>query len=159
MSRPSSACGTATWRSDNLILQNHWQVLFSAGNGRFIVNSLMIPVPAVVSTLVVSTMAAFRFRGNLIVLALVIGGNLVPFQIFAIPVRPMIDGFGLCDSRARLILFHTAFQTGFATLFMRNFIRELPVDVIDAAHVDGIPEHQILIYVVLPMIRPALVWF
>jgi hypothetical protein len=35
------------------------------------------------------------FRGNLIVLARVIGGNLVPFQILAIPLRPMIDGFGL----------------------------------------------------------------
>jgi multiple sugar transport system permease protein len=149
------------WPSDIFILQNYWQVLFSAGMGRFIVNSLIIAVPAVLGTLVVATMAgfalaAFRFRGNLIILALAIGGNLVPFQILAIPVRSMIDGFGLYDTRAGLILFHTAFQTGFATLFMRNFIRQLPVDVIDAARVEGIPEHQILIYVILPMIRPAL---
>ena len=40
---------------------------------------------------------------------------------------------GLYDTRLALMLFHASFQTGFATLFMRNFIRELPDPVLDAA--------------------------
>jgi hypothetical protein len=55
-----------------------------------------------------------------------------------IPVRGlMLDVFGLYDTRLALIVFHVAFQTGFCTLFMRNFFRQLPDALFDAARVDG----------------------
>ena len=62
----------------------------------------------------------------------------------------------LYDTRFALILFHTAFQTGFCTLFMRNFIRELPDPLLDAARIDGAGELRIFWSVVLPLVRPAM---
>ncbi len=55
-----------------------------------------------------------------------------------------------------LILFHTAFQTGFATLFLRNFIISLPNELFEAARIEGATEFQILKRIVLPLLRPAL---
>jgi multiple sugar transport system permease protein len=54
------------------------------------------------------------------------------------------------------VLFHIAFQTGFCTLFMRNFIKALPFPLIEAARVEGIAEWRIFLYVVLPLMKPAL---
>ncbi len=150
------------WPSETRFLDNYATVLFGSAMGRLFFNSFLITIPAVAGTILLSTMAGFalaiyRFRGNLLLLALFIGGNLVPFQILALPVRSlMADTLGLYDSRWALILFHISFQTGFATLFMRNFIRQLPATLIDTARVEGISELQILLHVVVPLVRPAM---
>ena len=150
------------WPSQTQLVENYAAVLRGSDVGQLILNSFLITIPAVVGTLVLSTMAgfalaAYRFRGSLVLLALFIGGNLVPFQILAIPVRSlMADTFGLYDTRAALILFHISFQLGFATLFMRNFTRQLPAALIDTARVEGLGELQILLHVAVPLLRPAM---
>ena len=66
-----------------------------------------------------------------------VAGNFVPFQILMVPVRDLTLDIGLYNTIAGLVLFHIAFQTGFCTLFMRNFIRALPFPLIEAARVEG----------------------
>jgi len=63
---------------------------------------------------------------------------------------------GLYNTTTGLVLFHVAFQTGFCTLFMRNFIRALPRALIEAARVEGVSEFRIFWYIVLPLMRPAI---
>src|SRR6185295_16109624 len=100
--------------------------------------------------------AKHPFGGNRLLLAVFVAGNLVPFQVLMIPVRDLVIALGIHDSRWALILFHTAFQTGFCTLFMRNFVRELPDSLLDAARIDGAGELEVFWFVVLPLIRPAI---
>ena len=85
-----------------------------------------------------------------------IAGNFVPFQILMVPVRDLTVNLNLYDTKLGLILFHIAFQTGFCTLFMRNFIRALPFSLIEAARVEGVAEWKIFVYVVLPLMKPAI---
>ncbi|MEM9494051.1 MAG: carbohydrate ABC transporter permease, partial [Myxococcota bacterium] len=85
-----------------------------------------------------------------------VAGNFIPFQILMIPVRDLMVSIGMYDSYWSLITFHIAFQTGFCTLFMRNFMAALPFELIEAARVDGASEWQIFTRVVLPLLRPAL---
>lgn len=73
-----------------------------------------------------------------------------------IPVRELAVGLGLYNSVWALILFHTAFQTGFATLFLRNFIAGLPKELFEAAQIEEASEFRILRVIVVPLIRPAL---
>ena len=80
----------------------------------------------------------------------------MPFQILMVPVRDLSLHLGVYDSIWGLVLFHIAFQTGFCTFFMRNFIRDLPFELIEAARIEGASEFQIYYQVVLPLIRPAL---
>jgi multiple sugar transport system permease protein len=85
-----------------------------------------------------------------------VAGNFVPIQVLMIPVRDLTLKLGLFNSVGGLILFHLSFQTGFCTLFLRNFIKELPYELVEAARVEGANEWQLFYRIVLPLIRPAL---
>ena len=128
---------------------------------RYLINTVVITLPAVFCAIALATLAGyalakFRFRGNLILFCIFVGGNFVPFQILMVPVRTMTLRFGLLDTYWALILFHLAFQTGFCTLFMRNFISTLPNALIESAHVEGVNELKIFWYIIVPLLRPAL---
>jgi multiple sugar transport system permease protein len=149
------------WPSEWRLVENYGTVLGESRIGQFILNSFLITIPAVAGTVLLSSMAGFAlakhaFPGNRLLLATFVAGNLVPFQVLMIPVRDLMITLRLYDTRLALILFHMAFQTGFCTLFMRNFIRELPDSVLDAARVEGASELRIFWSVVLPLVRPAL---
>jgi multiple sugar transport system permease protein len=151
-----------TWPVETQGVTNYLAVLRETQLMQFLFNSLMITLPAVAGTLVLSSMAGFalarlEFRGNLALLVMFIAGNLVPFQVLMIPVRELIVSvFGLYDTRFALILFHMAFQTGFATLFMRNFFRQLPDALFDAARIDGWSEIRIFWRLAVPLVQPAI---
>ncbi|WP_394208905.1 carbohydrate ABC transporter permease [Enterovibrio calviensis] len=143
------------------LVENYTQVFIATPMGRYLLNSLLISIPAVAGAVVVSTLAGFalakyKFRANVWLFALFIGGNFVPFQILMIPVRDLTIDLGLYDTHWALIFFHVAFQAGFCTLFMRNFIIGIPDALIEAARVEGVSEWRIFWYVVLPLVRPAL---
>ena len=55
-----------------------------------------------------------------------------------------------------MILFHTAFQTGFCTFFLRGFIKELPHELVESARIDGASEFRIFWNIILPLVKPAL---
>lgn len=140
---------------------NYGRVFFESDMPRYLLNSVFITVPTVVGAVALSCMTGFalgvyRFRGNLLIFFMFIAGNFVPFQILMVPVRDLTVGLNLYDTKTGLILFHVAFQTGFCTLFMRNFIRALPFELIEAARVEGVAEWRIFWFVVLPLMRPAI---
>ncbi|MCK0139464.1 carbohydrate ABC transporter permease [Aliiroseovarius sp. F47248L] len=140
---------------------NYGKVFLESDMPRYMWNSILITVPTVIGAVALSCMTGFalgiyRFRGNLLIFFMFIAGNFVPFQILMVPVRDLTVSAGLYDTKLGLILFHIAFQTGFCTLFMRNFIRALPYELIEAARVEGVAEWRIFWYVVLPLMKPAI---
>ena len=150
------------WPTETHAIANYTEVFTRSPMAQFILNSVLITLPAVAATLALASMAGYalakyKFRGNLVLFAIFIAGNFVPFQILMIPVRSlMIDVFPLYDTRWALIVFHSSFQLGFCTLFMRNFIRQLPDALIESARLEGITELKIFWHIVLPLVRPAL---
>jgi multiple sugar transport system permease protein len=140
---------------------NYGAVFLESDMPRYLLNSVLITVPTVLGAIALSSMTGFalgiyRFRGNLLIFFMFIAGNFVPFQILMVPVRDLTLSIGLYDTILGLVLFHVAFQTGFCTLFMRNFIRALPFELIEAARVEGVAEWRIFWFVVLPLMKPAL---
>jgi len=140
---------------------NYGQVFFNSDMPRYLLNSFMITIPTVIGAVALSTMAGFalgiyKFKANIWIFFMFVAGNFVPFQILMVPVRDLTLNMGLYDTKLGLILFHVAFQTGFCTLFMRNFIKALPFELVEAARVEGISEIQIFWHVVLPLMKPAL---
>ncbi len=149
------------WPTSFNFVENYRMVFETTSMGQYLLNSLLITLPAVAGAVALSTLAGFalakfKFRANIWMLALFIGGNFVPFQILMIPVRDLTISLGLYDTHWALIMFHVAFQTGFCTLFMRNFIIGLPDELIEAARVEGVGDFKIFWYIVLPLVRPAL---
>ncbi|AXI44696.1 sugar ABC transporter permease [Sulfitobacter sp. SK012] len=143
------------------MVNNYSQVFFNSDMPRYMLNSVLIAIPTVIGAVALSCLAGFalgiyNFKSNIWIFFMFVAGNFVPFQILMVPVRDLTLGMGLYNTKTGLVLFHIAFQTGFCTLFMRNFIRTLPVELIEAARVEGVAEWRIFWYVVIPLMKPAI---
>jgi len=149
------------WPKSFAVGENYIDVFTKTAMWRYILNSLIIVLPTVLGVLLLSTftgfvLSKFRFPGATLIFALFVGGNFLPHQIMMIPVRDLMLRAGLYNTYFALIVFHVAFQTGFATLFMRNFIAALPGELFEAARSEGASPFQVLWHVVVPLVRPAL---
>ena len=149
------------WPTEFALVENYTQVFTVTPMIQYFFNSLVITIPTVVGTLTLSSLAGYslakhRFRGNFLIFALFIAGNFVPAQILMIPVRNLTLNLGVYDTKMGLILFHTAFQTGFCTFFLRGFIKEIPHELVESARIEGASEFRVYWNIILPLLLPAL---
>lgn len=149
------------WPTSINLIENYTAIFQNTPIGQYILNSFKVTIPTVIGAVALSCMTGFalaiyNFRSNLLVFFMFVAGNFVPFQILMVPVRDLTLQMGLYNTITGLALFHIAFQTGFCTLFMRNFIRALPRELIEAARVEGVSEIRIFWYIVLPLMKPAI---
>jgi multiple sugar transport system permease protein len=162
--RPSSDLAAGNyfgWPSGFDFVKNYSAVFENSNIGWYILNSFKVTIPTVIGAVGLScltgyALAVYKFKSNLIVFFMFIAGNFVPFQILAIPVRDLTLKMGMYNTTMGLVMFHIAFQTGFCTLFMRNFIKGLPFALIESARVEGVSEWKIFRYIVMPLMRPAI---
>lgn len=161
--RPASdlAAGNYFGVPSYLAFENYADVFRNTPMLQYIKNSFIVTIPTVIGAVALSLMtgfalAVYKFRGNLLLFFMFVAGNFVPFQILMVPVRDMTLSLGMYNTYWGLALFHIAFQTGFCTLFMRNFIKALPFELIEAARVEGVAEWRIFWFIVLPLMRPAI---
>ena len=161
--RPASdlAAGNYFGIPSYLAWENYADVFRNTPMLQYIKNSFIVTIPTVIGSVALSLMtgfalAVYKFRANLLIFFMFVAGNFVPFQILMVPVRDMTLSLGMYNTYWGLALFHIAFQTGFCTLFMRNFIKALPFELIEAARVEGVAEWRIFWYIVLPLMRPAI---
>lgn len=154
--------GNGPWSWPNpLVWSNFGEAWTRGGLSRYLLNSFIITIPALVGTLLLSSMAAFalaryRFRGNLLIYFVFVAGTLLPAQILMLPVFRLANRLGLYDTYWALIVFHTAFQLGFCTFVLRNFMRTIPGEIFDAARIDGASELRLFWQHVLPLSLPSL---
>jgi len=155
-----------------LNLDNFVHVWSAAELPQFYWNTLLIVVPGVILTLLVSSMVAFAltqfsWRLNLIVLMLFTAGNLLPPQVIIVPLywlylsipipfEFLSDNGLLYDQYIGIILIHVVFQTGFATFVLSNYMRTITKEITESALVDGANVLRIWWSVILPLSRPAL---
>ena len=149
------------WPSEFALVENYTQVFTVTPMIQYFLNSLVITIPTVLGTLLLSSLAGYslakhRFRGNFLIFALFIAGNFVPAQILMIPVRNLTLNLGVYDTKLALILFHTSFQIGFCTFFLRGFIKELPHELIESARIEGASEFRVYWNIIMPLVLPAL---
>lgn len=149
------------WPSEFRMMENYVAVFTQSEAATYMLNSVLITLPSVAISVALACLAGYalaiyRFRVALPLFFLFVAGNFIPFQILMVPVRDMSVQTGLYDTLQGQFLFHAAFQTGFCTLFMRNFIKALPFELIESARVEGVKEWRIFYFVVLPLVRPAI---
>ncbi|WP_374434704.1 carbohydrate ABC transporter permease [Tabrizicola sp.] len=161
--RPASdlAQGNYFGMPSGIAWENYKFIFTETPIGQYMLNSMWVTIPTVIGAVSLSLMTGFAlavygFRANILVFFMFVAGNFVPYQILMVPVRDMTLQLGMYDTWYGLALFHIAFQTGFCTLFMRNFIKALPYELIEAARVEGVSEWRIFWYIVLPLMRPAI---
>jgi multiple sugar transport system permease protein len=161
--RPASdlAQGNYFGMPSYLAFENYLDIFRKSPIAGYMLNSFKVTIPTVIGAVVLSCMtgfalAVYKFRSNLLLFFMFVAGNFVPFQILMVPVRDLTLNLGMYNSWYGLAMFHIAFQTGFCTLFMRNFIKALPFELIESARVEGVSEWRIFAFIVVPLMRPAI---
>jgi multiple sugar transport system permease protein len=156
-----TANGPWSFPPHSLTLENFTSAWTDGGFSGYFLNTFLVVVPAVVLMLLLSSMTAYvlsrhRFRGSKLLLMVFIAGLLLPFQILLIPVYRLSNFLNIYDSLGALIAIHVAFELGFCTFVLHNFMRTIPKDLTDAAAVDGASFFRIWWQIILPLCRPAL---
>jgi len=138
---------------------------------RYFINTLIITIPAVLITLLLASAAGFvlsrfSFRANLTLLMLFTAGNLLPQQVIITPLYRMFlllplpswiaESGVFYDSRIGVIAIHVAFQMGFCTFVLSNYMKALPSELNEAAFVDGASVWRQFRSVILPLAKPPL---
>jgi len=134
-------------------------------------NSAIITIPAVAITLLLASCVAFAvsrysWKFNVTILILFTAGNLLPPQILATPIYQLFKNIPLpltvADSGSMLntyygvILMNIAFQIGFCTFVLSNYMKALPDELGEAALVDGAGVLRQYWSIIMPLCRPAL---
>jgi multiple sugar transport system permease protein len=145
----------------NVTFQNYIEAWTRGNVSRYLLNSFIITIPALVGTIFLSSLSAFalaryRFRGNRPIFFMYVAGTMLPFQILLLPVFLLMNRVGLYNTYSGVILIHIAFQLGFCTFVLRNFMRTLPGEIFDAARIDGASEFGIYWRIALPLTVPAI---
>lgn len=125
-------------------------------------NSVYITAVVTLGILVISSMAGYafariRFRGSSVIFLLLVGGLLIPREVIIIPLFQMMENLGLVDTHVPLIvipLFGT--QSIIGTFIMRQFFMGLPVELEEAARIDGLGRFGIFWRIAVPLSTPAL---
>jgi len=132
--------------------------------GAYLTNSVVVTAVSVAVALLLGTHAAYavaRFRlwrgmERYVGLALLVT-RIVPPIVIIIPVFLLAQGFGVLNSKLGLIVVYSAFNVSVVVWMMESFFREIPVDLEEAAMVDGDTRFAAFRRIVLPLAAPGLV--
>jgi multiple sugar transport system permease protein len=125
-------------------------------NGAFVVITIFIG-QVIVCVPAAYALARLRFVGRGLSMWLVLAALMIPYQVTAIPIYVVLAKLGLIDTRAALVVPFIA--NAFGVFLLRQFFLAIPASVFEAARLDGAGTLRTLIFVVLPMARPALMTF
>jgi ABC-type glycerol-3-phosphate transport system permease component len=135
------------------LIGNSW-VPFS----RYFFNTLLITVVGTVGHVFIASMAAFplakyRFPGRSIFFTLVVYSLMFAPQVTAIPNYIIISGIGLIDTPTAIIL--PAIASSLGLYLMKQFMQQIPDELIESAKIDGASEYKIFFTIVMPLVKPA----
>jgi multiple sugar transport system permease protein len=140
-------------------LEHFRGLLEAASLGRGFLNSLIFAVGVTVLSLLVNALAAYafarlRFPGRERLFALLLVTMMVPGQVTMMPVFLILKTLGWLNSWTGLIV--PGISSVFAIFLLRQFMSEIPEEILESARIDGCTEFQTFWNVVLPLCLPAL---
>jgi multiple sugar transport system permease protein len=139
--------------------QNYTDALNAAPFGRFFFNTALVTGATVLGNLILCSLAGYafarlRFFGRDVLFVLFLATLMIPFQVVMIPIFLIMRELGLVDTLGALILPNLVTPLG--VFLMRQFFRTLPLELEEAARIDGCSRLGTLIRIVLPLSGPAL---
>jgi len=125
-------------------------------------NSVRILIPSVICSIALGAitgyaMRFYRVKGSNWLFSILLVGAFLPYQVFLYPLVRMFSTIGLYNSLAGIVVIHIIFGLPFMTLLFRNYYSSLPMELFNAARVDGAGFVQTFRYVFLPMSTPIII--
>lgn len=135
------------------LMGNSW-IPFS----RYFFNTIFITAVGTVGHVIIASMAAyplakFNFPGKKVLFALVVYSLMFAPQVTQIPNYIIISGIGLIDTPWAIIV--PAIASSLGLYLMKQFMEQVPMELIESAKIDGASEYRIFWQIVMPLVKPA----
>ena len=142
--------------------QNYVNAVTQANLGQMIFNSITVAVIATIINVLVAAMASyaisrFKFKGREIIFALFSAGIMVPLNAMMVPYYTIFSKVGLLDSLNSLRILYAAIGIPISTFIIRGFMDSFPLEIEEAAYVDGCGFFGRFFKIVLPLTKTGLV--
>ncbi len=127
----------------------------------WILNSVLISLSVVGLTIAVTSLGGYAlsrssFKGKAILMYMIILFQVLPFTLLAVPIYSILLLFNLLDTYLGLILVQAAIQVPISLWIMKGTIDSIPLELEEAAEIDGATGILILLKIILPLIRPGI---
>jgi multiple sugar transport system permease protein len=140
----------------------HFDFVLAAGFQWYLLTSFVVALASTILVVIIGTPAAYAFarfeiwrRDDLFLF--ILATRMAPPVCLVIPFYLIYSRLGLIDTYAGLIMAYLTFNLSFYVWVLRSFCRDLPVELEEAAMVEGYPRWQVLWRIVLPLLRPGIV--
>ena len=130
--------------------------------GDYLLNTLIVVVPALLLTLIISAMAAyvlarFEFVGRRFLFYMFLSGMLFPVFLALVPLFNLVNQLKMLNTFHGLIIVYIAYSLPFTIFFLTGFFKTLPTEIEESAIMDGANPYQVFFKVMLPMASPGLI--
>lgn len=147
------------WWPDPLTLTHYGEVFTRIHFERYFFNSLIVAVTITLGHAFLDTLAGYafsklRFPGRDTIFFVLLLGLMVPFQVNIIPLYRIMAGLKWIDTYAALIV--PSLTSIFGVFLMRQYMRSIPDELLDAARIDGCGEFGVFWRIALPLALPGL---
>lgn len=124
-------------------------------------NSLIVSILAALTSVLLATPAAYalnrmHFPKSKVILRMLISVYILPTLLFIIPLYIAWINLGLFDTYIGLLILYTAFLLPFTVWVLGSFIKSVPIEIEEAAKIDGASTTQLLTKIMIPLLRPGL---
>jgi multiple sugar transport system permease protein len=144
------------------VLDNYRRVLTNIPFLQYVTNSLVVAIGTTLGSLVLGVLAGygfarFRFRGSDAVRFLVLVTRMAPRMALVVPYYLMMQKLGLLDTYTGLLVAYVSFALPFSIWLLIGFFADVPLEIEEAAMIDGCGRLGVLLRVVIPIVAPGLV--
>lgn len=157
---PKTAFLTRQFPLDHVTIQNYFETFRQIPFGRFYLNSLIVATSTVTLQILTASLAAFafarlRFWGRETLFLLYLATLMIPFQVTMIPNYIIIARFLQWRDTYQALILPTAFSA-FSTFLLRQYFKGLPLDLDEAARMDGASSFRIWWQIIMPLSGPVI---
>ena len=143
-------------------LKNYISAFEKMNFAKAFTNSIVITVISVALVIFSSSMAAYflvrnKWRSTKILFAILVASMIVPFQAVMIPLVSIYGRLNLMNSKWVLMFMYMGFGQAFAIFIFHGFIKSIPLEMEEAALIDGCNRMQSFIKIVFPLLKPVII--
>jgi raffinose/stachyose/melibiose transport system permease protein len=141
---------------EKFTLGNYDQLLFEKNFPRLFLNSTIVTLSSVIISLAVASLASyafarFQFRGKQFLFNFIAALMAIPVIVVIIPLFVLMSNLNLINTYPSPVIIYIGFLLPFSIFFITGFFRSIPVEIMDAAKIDGANDVQILLSILIPL--------
>lgn len=153
---------SSLWSLPKKATFSNFLTVFQGNFISYLKNSVIAVSLSVILILVISSMSAYvfarvKFKLNNIIYSIIIAGMAIPIHVTLIPIYLLTQKMGIYDSIFALIGPYVALSLPMSVFILTEFMREVPVELEEAAKIDGCSFSRIYSNIILPLSKPALI--